>query len=99
MRSSICTRSTSTPCFAIGERDARGIIRKLRARGGPSDVAAQQAKVARAEALVFISPVEHVYFYAVHGADDATRREYLRRAYALGRNFARSESVTAESHA
>lgn len=167
----------------IGGRDARGIIRKLRARGGPSDVAAQQEKVARAEALVFISPVyfvgfpailkgwiervftlgfafalkpeawrgditgrlpllkhekaliinttlfdekayeaglgkamktlidefslsypgiksvEHVYFYAVHGADDATRREYLRTAYALGRNFARSESVTVQPHA
>lgn len=27
------------------------------------------------------------YFYAVHGADDATRRGYLERAYALGRHF------------
>lgn len=156
----------------IGGRDARGIIRKLRATGGPKDVAAQQAKVARADALVFIAPVyfvgfpailkgwiervftlgfafalrpeawrgdisgrmpllkhrkalvisttiwneqayqaglgaamklliddysltypgigavEHVYFHAVHGADDATRRGYLERAYALGRDFA-----------
>lgn len=163
----------------IGGLDARGIIRKIRARGGPSDVAAQQAKVARAEALVFISPVyfvgfpailkgwiervftlgfafalepeawrgdvsgrlpllkhkkaliinttiwdersyddglraamkklideyslifpgvqsvEHVYFYAVHGADDETRRGYLERAYALGRHFDDSESVPA----
>ena len=34
-----------------------------------------------------IKKVEHVYFYAVHGADDATRRGYLDRAYALGREF------------
>lgn len=157
----------------IGGRNAREIIRKIRATGGPRDVAVQQEKVARAEALVFISPVyfvgfpailkgwiervftlgfafalkpeawrgdiggrmpllkhkkaliinttiwderayaagleaamktlideyslvypgvqsvEHVYFYAVHGADDATRRGYLERAYALGRDFAR----------
>ena len=155
----------------IGGLNARGIIRKLHAVGGPSDVAAQQGKVARAEALVFIAPVyfvgfpailkgwidrvftlgfafslkpeawrgdiggrlpllthrkaliinttlfdehayaaglgaamkvqidefslsypgvqavEHVYFYAVHGADDATRSGYLERAYSLGRNF------------
>lgn len=163
----------------IGGRDRRGIIRKLRATGGPSDVVAQQQKVARAEALVFISPVfflgfpailkgwidrvftlgfafalkpeawrgdisgrlpllthkkaliinttiwdqasydaglraamkttideyaliypgvqsvEHVYFYAVHGADEATRRGYLERAYALGRDFARTEVAAA----
>jgi NAD(P)H dehydrogenase (quinone) len=155
----------------IGGRDARGIIGKIRASGGPKDVAAQQEKVAGADALVFISPVyfmgfpailkgwidrvftlgfafalkpeawrgdvsgrvgllkhkkaliinttlwdeesyagalgdamktltdeyslkypgiesvEHVYFHAVHGADDARRREYLARAYALGREF------------
>jgi NAD(P)H dehydrogenase (quinone) len=34
-----------------------------------------------------IKNVEHEYFYAVHGADDATRRGYLDRAYALGRQF------------
>jgi NAD(P)H dehydrogenase (quinone) len=155
----------------IGGRDARGIVRRMRAMGGPSDVAAQQKKVAQAEALAFISPVyfvgfpailkgwiervftlgfafslkpeawrgdvrgrlpllthrkaliinttifdeqaydaglgtamralvdefclsypgvqnvEHVYFYAVHGADDARRQAYLEKAYALGRNF------------
>lgn len=155
----------------IGGLDARGILRKLRERGGPSDVSEQQAKVAAAEALVFVSPVyfvgfpailkgwidrvftlgfafalkpeawrgdirgrlpllkhkkalvisttiwderaydaglraamktliddytlsypgiasvEHVYFYAVHGADDATRRAYLEKAYVLGRDF------------
>lgn len=161
----------------IGDLDARGILRKLRARGGPSDVAAQQAKVAAAEALAFISPVyfvgfpailkgwidrvftlgfafalkpeawrgdvrgrlpllkhkkalvisttiwderaydaglrvamktlideytlsypgiasvEHVYFYAVHGADDVTRRGYLEKAYELGRHFSVSPSM------
>lgn len=34
-----------------------------------------------------IKQVEHVYFHAVHGADDATRRGYLERAYELGRSF------------
>jgi len=34
-----------------------------------------------------IKRVEHEYFYAVHGADAATRRGYLDRAYALGREF------------
>ena len=153
----------------------RDLIRKLRACGGPRDVAEQQEKVARADALAFIAPVyfvgfpailkgwiervftlgfafalkpeawrgdirgrlpllrhrkaliisttifdraayesglgaamrllvdefalrypgiqrvEHVYFYAVHGADDATRAAYLERAYRLGKDFARSD--------
>jgi len=30
---------------------------------------------------------EHVYFYAVHGADEATIKGYLERAYRLGREF------------
>ena len=34
-----------------------------------------------------IKNVEREYFYAVHGADDATRRGYLEKAYALGRQF------------
>jgi NAD(P)H dehydrogenase (quinone) len=34
-----------------------------------------------------IKNVEREYFYAVHGADDATRSGYLERAYALGRQF------------
>lgn len=34
-----------------------------------------------------IEIVEHVYFYAVHGADDATRRSYLKEAYMLGKEF------------
>lgn len=163
----------------IGGRDARGIIRKIRERGGPADVAVQQAKVARADALAFISPVyfvgfpailkgwidrvftlgfafalkpeawrgdisgrmpllrhekaliinttiwderayesglkaamktlideytlsypgiqsvEHVYFHAVHGADDETRRGYLEKAYALGLHFADAKRTEA----
>jgi NAD(P)H dehydrogenase (quinone) len=34
-----------------------------------------------------IKNVEREYFYAVHGADDATRQGYLQRAYDLGRQF------------
>lgn len=34
-----------------------------------------------------ILTVEHVFFYAVYGAADETRRTYLERAYGLGRNF------------
>jgi len=34
-----------------------------------------------------IKEVEHVYFHAVYGADDATRRGYLDQAYRLGREF------------
>lgn len=34
-----------------------------------------------------VKQAEHVYLYAVVAADDAKRREYLDRAYRLGRNF------------
>lgn len=34
-----------------------------------------------------IKKVEHELFYAVHGADDDTRRGYLERARGLGRHF------------
>jgi len=34
-----------------------------------------------------IKKVEHEFFHAVHGVDDATRRGYLEKAYALGRQF------------
>ena len=37
-----------------------------------------------------VKKVEHVYFYGVPTVDDATRRGYLERAYALGREFAPS---------
>jgi NAD(P)H dehydrogenase (quinone) len=49
----------------IGGRDARGIAEKLHASGGPADVAAQQAKVANAQALVFIAPMYFVGFPAM----------------------------------
>jgi NAD(P)H dehydrogenase (quinone) len=155
----------------IGQSDDREMVRRLHALGPPRDVAAQQAKVARADALAFVAPVyfvgfpailkgwiervfslgfafgmtaeawrgdlagrvpllthekalimqttiwdeasydaglkaamkllvdeyalrypgikrvEHEFFHAVNGADDATRRVYLDRAYQLGREF------------
>lgn len=156
----------------IGGRSDRELVRRVHALGPPSDVAEQQAKVARADALAFVAPVyfvgfpailkgwiervfslgfafgmtapawrgelggrlpllthekaliiqttiwdeasydaaglkaamkvliddyalrypgikrvEHEYFHAVHGADDATRRAWLERAYRLGREF------------
>ena len=35
-----------------------------------------------------VKEVEHVYFFAPHAVAAATRREYLQRAYELGRHFA-----------
>jgi NAD(P)H dehydrogenase (quinone) len=151
--------------------DDRELVRKLHALGPPKDVAEQQARVARADALAFVAPVyfvgfpailkgwiervfslgfafgmtpqawrgelagrlpllkhekalimqttiwdeasydaglksamallvdeyalrfpgikrvEHEYFHAVHGADDAKRLRYLERAYRLGHDF------------
>ena len=37
-----------------------------------------------------VKKVEHVYFYGVPFANEDTRREYLHRAYELGRGFAES---------
>jgi NAD(P)H dehydrogenase (quinone) len=34
-----------------------------------------------------IPDVQHVYFYAVWGADDKRRKEYLEKAYQLGKEF------------
>jgi NAD(P)H dehydrogenase (quinone) len=65
----------------IAGRDARGILRKLRERGGPRDVAEQQAKVARAEALAFISPVYFVGFPAI-------LKGWIDRVFTLGFAFA-----------
>jgi hypothetical protein len=42
-----------------------------------------------------IRAVEHVYFYAVNGASDETRRHYLDREYLLGRNFEGSKQAAA----
>jgi NAD(P)H dehydrogenase (quinone) len=155
----------------IGRSDDRQLVRRLHALGPPPDVAEQQAKVARADALAFVAPVyllgfpailkgwiervfsrgfafgmtadawrgdlagrvpllkhdkaliiqttiwdeasydtglkqavrvlidesalrfpgiqrvDHVYFHAVHGADDARRSAHLKRAYRLGLEF------------
>ena len=49
----------------IGDKDARAIIRALREQRRPKDVLEQQRKVARAQALVFISPVWFVGFPAI----------------------------------
>jgi NAD(P)H dehydrogenase (quinone) len=49
----------------VSGRDDRGIIRLLQERFRPRDVAAQQAKVARAQALAFIAPVYFVGFPAM----------------------------------
>jgi NAD(P)H dehydrogenase (quinone) len=49
----------------IGDKDPQAIIRALREQRRPKDVLEQQQKVARAEALVFISPVWFVGFPAI----------------------------------
>ena len=49
----------------IGNKDPRGIIRALREERRPKDAVEQQQKVARAQALVFISPVWFVGFPAI----------------------------------
>ena len=64
----------------IGGRDARGIVRKIRASGGPRDVAAQQEKVRGADALVFISPVYFVGFPAI-------MKGWIERVFTLGFAF------------
>jgi NAD(P)H dehydrogenase (quinone) len=64
----------------IGGRDARGIVRKIHASRGPADVAAQQAKVAAAQALVFIAPVFFVGFPAI-------LKGWIERVFMLGFAF------------
>jgi hypothetical protein len=49
----------------VGEHGDSDIVRKIRALGPPRDVAEQQAKVARAEALAFVAPVYFVGFPAI----------------------------------
>jgi NAD(P)H dehydrogenase (quinone) len=49
----------------IGNRDARGIIRLLRERYQTKDVLAQQQKVAGADALAFVAPVNFLSFPAI----------------------------------
>jgi NAD(P)H dehydrogenase (quinone) len=49
----------------IGALDARGVVRKIHAQGGPADVAEQQRKVAAADALAFIAPLYFVGLPAI----------------------------------
>jgi len=64
----------------IGGRDDRGIIRLLQERFRPKDVAVQQAKVARAQALAFIAPVYFVGFPAM-------LKGWVERVFTLGFAF------------
>jgi NAD(P)H dehydrogenase (quinone) len=61
-------------------KTARDVVRAIRARGGPRDVAVQQAKVARAEALAFIAPVYFVGFPAI-------LKGWIERVFTLGFAF------------
>jgi NAD(P)H dehydrogenase (quinone) len=65
----------------LGNRDTRGIIRLLQRRFRPKDVAEQQAKVARAQALAFIAPVYFVGFPAI-------LKGWIERVFTLGFAFA-----------
>lgn len=64
----------------IGQLDARGIVRKMNASGGPRDVAEQQRQVAAADALAFISPVYFVGFPAI-------LKGWIERVFSLGFAF------------
>jgi NAD(P)H dehydrogenase (quinone) len=64
----------------IGDRDDRGVIRLLQERYRPRDVAAQQAKVARAQALAFVAPVYFVGFPAM-------LKGWIERVFTLGFAF------------
>jgi NAD(P)H dehydrogenase (quinone) len=64
----------------LGGRDTRGVIRFLQAHFRPKDVAAQQAKVARAQALAFIAPVYFVGFPAI-------LKGWIERVFTLGFAF------------
>jgi len=64
----------------IGGRDTRSFIRFLQERFRPRDVAVHQAKVARAQALVFIAPVWFVGFPAI-------LKGWIERVFTLGFAF------------
>jgi NAD(P)H dehydrogenase (quinone) len=64
----------------VGSLDPRGIVRKMRARGGPRDVAVQQQKVAAADALAFVAPVYFVGFPAI-------LKGWIERVFTLGFAF------------
>jgi NAD(P)H dehydrogenase (quinone) len=64
----------------IGNRDDREVVRRLHAIGPPPDVAEQQAKVARADALAFVAPVYFVGFPAI-------LKGWIERVFSLGFAF------------
>lgn len=64
----------------IGALDARGLVRKMHAGGGPRDVAIQQRKVAAADALAFVSPLYFVGFPAM-------LKGWIERVFSLGFAF------------
>jgi NAD(P)H dehydrogenase (quinone) len=64
----------------IGHRDDRELARKLHALGPPRDVAEQQAKVLRADALAFVAPVHFVGFPAI-------LKGWIERVFSLGFAF------------
>lgn len=64
----------------LGNSTPRELIRRIRQRGGPADVKAQQEKVAGADALVFISPVYFAGFPAM-------LKGWIERVFSLGFAF------------
>jgi NAD(P)H dehydrogenase (quinone) len=64
----------------IGDRTDREVVRRLHDLGAPRDVAEQQAKVARADALAFVAPVYFVGFPAI-------LKGWIERVFSLGFAF------------
>jgi NAD(P)H dehydrogenase (quinone) len=64
----------------IGQRSDRELVRRLHALGPPRDVAEQQARVARADALAFVAPVYFVGFPAI-------LKGWIERVFSLGFAF------------
>ena len=67
----------------IGGSNDRQLARRIHAVGPPPDVATQQAKVAQADALVFIAPVYFVGFPAI-------LKGWIERVFSLGFAFGMS---------
>jgi NAD(P)H dehydrogenase (quinone) len=64
----------------LGDRDTRGIIRRLQEQQRPRDVSVQQDKVRAADALAFIAPVYFVGFPAIV-------KGWIERVFTLGFAF------------
>lgn len=64
----------------MGARSPRELVQRIHALGPPRDVAEQQAKVARADALAFIAPVYFVGFPAI-------LKGWIERVFSLGFAF------------